>query len=113
MFHGDSFCDSPPERIKHAYHLLTSCGYLYNQPLNTDPKSCQKDVLLPCILSMDKTNCDTFSCFAMEPLTVSYGLMKWEVCKSPHAMRILGYINHAMTMASKEIKKKNQTNYTG
>ena len=52
------------------------------------------DMLFPCIIGMDKTNIDTYGRLAMEPITVSHGLLKHEFRSRPNAMRILGYICH-------------------
>jgi hypothetical protein len=57
-------------------------------------KNPDQDVLLPCILAMDKTHIDAYSRKQMEPLTISYDLMKRHIHSLPMAMRILGYINH-------------------
>lgn len=54
-----------------------------------------EDMLLPCILAIDKTTCDIGGGgrLSLEPIVVSYGLMKHDVRKTPLAMRVLGFIN--------------------
>ena len=54
-----------------------------------------RDMLLQCILGMDKTHKDTSSWLYMEPLPVSHGLLKQEFRSQPSVMCILGYINLA------------------
>lgn len=55
----------------------------------------EEDMLLPCILAIDKTTCDIGGGgrLSLEPIVVSYGLMKHDVRKTPLAMRVLGFIN--------------------
>ena len=53
------------------------------------------DMLLPCIMAMDKTHIDMAACLQMEPITLLHGLLKHKVCRLPIAMLILGYINHS------------------
>ena len=54
-----------------------------------------EDMLLPCILAIDKTTCDIGGGgrLSLEPIVVSYGLMKHGIRKTPLAMRVLGFIN--------------------
>jgi hypothetical protein len=52
-----------------------------------------KDMLLPCVLAIDKTHCDSSSRLQMEPLTISLGIFKHDIRKEPAAVRILGLIN--------------------
>ena len=58
-------------------------------------KNVEEDMLLPCILAIDKTTCDVGGGgrLSLEPIVVSYGLMKHDVRKTPLAMRVLGFIN--------------------
>ena len=53
------------------------------------------DMLLPCVMAMDKTHIDMAGRLQMEPLTISHGLLNHDVRRLPSAMRILGYINHS------------------
>lgn len=83
----------PPEKPKFIGDLNTSRGYIdMYASLVTNPT---EDVLLPCVFALDATNCDTFGRLKMEPLTISYGLMKQPIRNTPIAMRILGYVNHS------------------
>ena len=93
LFNGyDTPLTPPPDKPKYIGDLNTGRGYIENySSLITNPT---EDVLLPCVLAIDATNCDTFGRLKMEPLTISYGLMKQSVRNSPIAMRILGYVNH-------------------
>jgi hypothetical protein len=54
-----------------------------------------EDMLLPCILAIDKTICDIGGGghLSLEPIVVSYGLMKHGIRKTPLAMRVIGFIN--------------------
>ncbi len=54
-----------------------------------------EDMLLACILAIDKTTCDIGGGgrLSLEPIVVSYGLMKHDIRKTPLAMRVLGFIN--------------------
>ena len=53
------------------------------------------DIILPCVMAMDKTHIDMAGRLQMEPMTLSHGLLKHAVRRLPIAMRILGYINHS------------------
>ncbi len=53
------------------------------------------DMLLPCIMAMDKTHINMAGWLQMEPITISHGLLNHVVRRLPDAMRILGYINHS------------------
>jgi Plavaka transposase len=92
MFHNNDPFSPPPNPCNYVGDLNTSLGYkATHETLIQNPN---EDVLLPCILSMDKTQCDTYGRLSMEPITISYGLMKRQIRNSPLAMRVLGYINH-------------------
>ena len=54
-----------------------------------------EDMLLPCVLAIDKTTCDIGGGgrLSLEPIIVSYGLMRHDIRKTPAAMRVLGFIN--------------------
>ena len=53
------------------------------------------DMLLPCVMAMDKTHIDMAGRLQMEPITISHGLLNHDVRRLPSAMRVLGYINHS------------------
>lgn len=57
------------------------------------------DMLLACPLAIDKTMCDIGGCgrLPLEPITLQYGLVQFDVRKKPEAMRVLGYI-HPLNM---------------
>ena len=52
------------------------------------------DMLLPCVMGMDKTHLDMAGRLHMEPITISHGLLNHITRRLPIAMRILGYIDH-------------------
>jgi hypothetical protein len=54
-----------------------------------------EDMLLPCVFAIDKTTCDIGGGgkLSLEPIVISYGLMKHDIRKTPAAMRVLGFIN--------------------
>jgi hypothetical protein len=52
-----------------------------------------KDMLLPCVLAIHKTHCDSSSRLQMEPLAISLGIFKHDIRKEPAAVRILGLMN--------------------
>ena len=67
-------------------------------------KNPQSDMILPCVLAMDKTHIDLPGRLQMEPITISHGLfLKHEFRRLPIAMRILGYIYHGS--ASRKAQK--------
>ena len=68
-------------------------GRIYRATYAELAKDPERNMLLPCILGMDKTHVDTSSRLYMEPITVSHELLKQEFRSLPSAMRILGYIN--------------------
>lgn len=93
MFHGNYPLSPPTAQLNHIGDINTSQGYI--QTYNNLIKIPNEEILLPCILAMDKTQCDTYSRLAIEPrIVVSYGLMKHSIRSQPVAMRVLGYINH-------------------
>jgi Plavaka transposase len=65
-------------------------GRIYRATYAELEKDPHRDMLLPCILGMDKTHVDTSTRLYMEPVTVSHGLLKQEFRSLPSAMRILG-----------------------
>ena len=73
--------------------INTGMSYLktYDQLVKNE----EKDMLLPCILAIDKTTCDIGGGgrLSLEPIVLSYGLMKHDVRKTPLPMRVLGFIN--------------------
>jgi hypothetical protein len=82
LFHGNSPLAPPPVHMNYVGDINTGRDYLVrnHKPLVKNPDS---DVLLPFILSTDKTQ------YAMEPVTLSFGLMKHSICSTPKAMRIV------------------------
>jgi Plavaka transposase len=93
LFHEENPFSCPPDTTGGTVgDINTSRGYIKTHA--SIIKNNNEDVLLPCIFALDKTQCDTYGRLAMEPLTMSYGLMKHKIRSSPSAMRILGYINH-------------------
>ena len=70
-------------------------GRCYSKTYDALIKDKGLDVLLPCIMAMDKTHIDMAGRLQMEPITISHGLLKHTVRRLPIAMRILGYINHS------------------
>jgi len=92
LFNGESPLTPPNPRPNYVGDLNTGVNYI--QTYSRLIKNPQEEMLLPCILAMDKTHIDIYSRMQMEPLTISYGLMKRNIRSSPIAMRILGYINH-------------------
>ena len=92
LFNGNSPTNPPNPKPNFIGDLNTSANYIQTHALLI--KNPGKEVLLPCVLAMDKTHIDTYGRLRMEPVTISYGLMKHSIRSSPIAMRILGYINH-------------------
>ncbi|KAI2495724.1 hypothetical protein MHU86_18783 [Fragilaria crotonensis] len=70
-------------------------GRCYRKTYKALVKDIGVDVLLPCVMAMDKTHIDMAGRLQMEPITLSHGLLKHAVRRLPIAMRILGYINHS------------------
>jgi hypothetical protein len=70
-------------------------GAAYLKTYDALIKNMEEDMLLPCILAIDKTTCDVGGGgrLSLEPIVISYGLMKHDVRKTPRAMRVLGFIN--------------------
>ncbi len=58
-------------------------------------KNEEEDMLIPCILAIDKTTCNIGGGgrLSLKPSDLSYGMMKQDVCKRPLAMRVRGFIN--------------------
>jgi hypothetical protein len=70
-------------------------GRCYRKTYEALIKKFGVDMLLPCIMAMDKTHIDMAGRLQMEPITISHGLLNHVVRRLPIAMRILGYINHS------------------
>ena len=70
-------------------------GTAYLKTYNALIKIVEEDMLLPCILAIGKTTCDVGGGghLLLEPIVISYGLMKHDVRKTPLAMCVLGFIN--------------------
>ena len=100
------FTPPPTENPRIISEITTSAGYRKTYAhLIKDPS---KEILFPCIFSIDKTQCDKNSRLSMEPLTISHGLLKHKIRRKPMAMRILGYINHTpdVELSAFDIKGK-------
>ncbi|KAI2497588.1 hypothetical protein MHU86_16894 [Fragilaria crotonensis] len=78
-------------------------GRCYRETYKKLVKNPQSDMILPCVLAMDKTHIDLPGRLQMEPITISHGLLKHEFRRLPIAMRILGYIYHGS--ASRKAQK--------
>jgi hypothetical protein len=70
-------------------------GRCYRKTYNALIKKPGVDMLLPCVMAMDKTHIDMTGRLQMEPITISHGLLNHDKRRLPTAMRILGYINHS------------------
>ena len=105
LFNGESPLTPPNPRPNFVGDLNTGVNYIQTHARLI--KNPDRDVLLPCILAMDKTHIDVYSRMQMEPLTISYGLVKRNIRSSPMAMRILGYINHQTKKGSQQGKNEN------
>ena len=70
-------------------------GAAYLKTYDALIKKVEEDMLLPCTLAIDKTTCNVGGGgrLLLEPIVISYGLMKHDVHKTPLEMRVLGFIN--------------------
>ena len=71
-------------------------GAAYLKTYDALIKNVEEDMLLlPCTLAKDKTTCNVGGGgrFLLEPIVISYGLMKHDMRKTPLARRVLGIIN--------------------
>jgi hypothetical protein len=96
MFHDTRHPDTCNPFAKPDGRILSdiNTGRSYLKTYDKLIKDPSKDMLLPCILAIDKTHCDSGgSRLQMEPLTISHGLLRHNIRKDPAAVRILGYIN--------------------
>lgn len=84
---------APSRTSSHVGDINT--GRCYVETYFSLIKDVNVDMLLPCILAMDKTHIDMAGRLQMEPITISHGLLKHSIRSLPMAMRILGYINHS------------------
>jgi hypothetical protein len=95
IFNDDNNPDCNPfAKPKTAVISDINTGLSYSRTYDQLIKN-KKDMLLPCILAIDKTTCDIGGGgrLSLEPIVVSYGLMRHDVRKTPLAMRVLGFIN--------------------
>ena len=95
IFDGDWNEDLDPYAVPNGIiigDLNTGRSYL-----KTHRKYCKNpnDMLLACPLAMDKTVCDVGGAgrLSLEPITIQYGLVKFDVRKKHDAMRVLGYVH--------------------
>jgi hypothetical protein len=97
MFHeqGDPFAE--PDARTSVIGDINS-GRCYRETYKKLVKNPNSDMILPCVLAMDKTHIDLPGRLQMEPITISHGLLKHEFRRLPIAMRILGYIDHGNSM---------------
>jgi hypothetical protein len=70
-------------------------GRCYRKTFDALIKKPGVDMLLPCVMAMDKTHIDLAGRLQMEPITISHGLLNHDIRRLPIAMRILGYIHHS------------------
>ena len=84
---------TPPRQRPSSISEITS-GRGYRKTYATLVENSRNEILFPCILAIDKTQCDRNARLPMEPLTISHGLVKHKIRRMPVATRILGYINH-------------------
>ncbi|KAI2491467.1 hypothetical protein MHU86_23104 [Fragilaria crotonensis] len=64
-------------------------GRCYRKTYDALIKKPGVDMLLPCVMAMDKTHIDMAGRLQMEPITVSHGLLNHITRRLPSAMRIL------------------------
>ena len=82
-----------PQASSDVGHIHTGRGYRKtNEALI---KKFGINMLLPCVIAMDKTHIDMAGRLQMEPKTISHGLLNHTMRSLPSAMCILGYINHS------------------
>ncbi len=74
-------------------HIHT--GHCYRKTYEALIKKPGVDMLLPCVMAMDKTHINMAGRLQMEPITISHGLLNHDVRRLPSTMRVLGYINHS------------------
>ena len=84
---------APPGTSSHIGD--TNTGHCYKRIYKALVKELGVNIILPCVMAMDKTHIDMAGWLQMEPITLSQGLLKHAVRLLPIAMRILGYINHS------------------
>ncbi|KAI2493083.1 hypothetical protein MHU86_21467 [Fragilaria crotonensis] len=64
-------------------------GRCYRKTYEALIKKFGVDMLLPCVIAMDKTHIDMAGRLQMEPITISHGLLNHTMRRLPSAMRIL------------------------
>ncbi len=69
-------------------------GRCYRETYKKLVKKPQSDMILPCVLAMDKMHIDLPGRLQMEPASIFHGLLKHKFFRLPIAMQILGYIDH-------------------
>jgi hypothetical protein len=84
---------APLGMSSHVGDINTGC--CYRKTYKALVKEIGVNIILPCVMAMDKTHIDRVGRLQMEPITLSHGLLKHVVCRLPIAMRILGYINQS------------------
>jgi hypothetical protein len=84
---------APSQTLSHVGDIDT--GSCYRKTFDVLIKKHGVDMLLPCIMAVDKTHMDMAGRLQMEPITISHGLLNHSLRRLPIAMRILGYVNHS------------------
>jgi hypothetical protein len=82
-----------PQTTSYVGDIYTGC--CYRKTYEALIKKFGVDMLLPCIMAMDKIHINMAGQLQMEPLTILHGLLIHVVRRLPMAMRILRYINHS------------------
>ena len=93
---NDNDLDCSPFSMPNCFVISdTNTGLAFLKMCDALIKNVEEDMLLPCTLAIDKTTCNFAGggCLLLEPIVISYGLMKHDVRKTPLAMRVLGFIN--------------------
>jgi len=93
LFHDQKNPFAAPSKTADVGDINT--GRSYRKTHKSLVKNPDVDIILPCILAMDKTTIDHAGHLQMEPITISHGLLKHNIRSKPIAMRILGYVNHS------------------
>jgi hypothetical protein len=96
----DPFVTTQPS--SDVVYIHTGC--CYRKTYKAHVKKFGIDMLLPCVMAMDKTHIGMAGQLKMEPTTISHGLSTHIMRRLPSAMHILGYISQSTPPTSHRVQ---------
>jgi len=86
-------------------------GSVFRQAYKAHIKDPQRDLLVPPIIFMDKTHCDTNGLLTIEPVSYTLAIFTKEARKNPAFWRCLGYVYNSSRSIPSQTPEQKQTDY--